>query len=199
MAGQKDFPKKEMQGSFPTANKEVELPKSKNEGEKLIPPHENLKITEAKANDLEDMLKRVQAEFENYQKRTQKDYSERFDLGKMDFAKSMLLFADEFENALKHIKGEERKGVEMIFISFKKTLENQGIRPMESLGKRFDPYLHDVVKQEESEKDDGIIIAELAKGYYFKDKVLRHASVIISKKSGDEGGKPEKEGCGCCD
>jgi molecular chaperone GrpE len=192
---QGSLPKEESHKDFPKEEKHKELPKSDAAGEKQIAPHEHLKIAESKAKDLEDMLKRVQAEFENYQKRTQKEYIERFDLGKMDFAKSMLLFADEFENALKHVKGEERKGVEMIYKSFKKSLEGQGIRPMESIGKRFDPYLHDVIKQEASEKEEGIIIAELAKGYYFKDKVLRHASVIISKKKEDE----DPKNPGVCD
>jgi len=100
----------------------------------------------------------------------------------MDFAKSLLVFADEFENALSHLKGEDKKGVEMIFNSFRKTLAEQGVRPMACVGQKFDPYLHDVIKQEESEKDDGVIIAEVGKGYYFKDKVLRHAVVMISKK-----------------
>jgi molecular chaperone GrpE len=128
------------------------------------------------------MLKRLQAEFENYQKRTAKEYLERMDLGKMELAKSMLNVADEFEHALNHLKGEEKKGMEMIFHSFMKSLVQQGIRPMECIGKKYDPYNHDVINQQVSDKEDGIILAEAKKGYYYKDKVLRHAEVVISKK-----------------
>jgi len=109
------------------------------------------------------------------------------DLGKMEFAKSMLNVADEFEHSLSHLKGEEKKGMEMVFHSFMKSLMAHGIRPMESVGKKYDPYNHDVISQQPSDKEDGTIIAEAKKGYFYKDKVLRHAEVIISKKKAEKG------------
>lgn len=138
-------------------------------------------------------MKRLQAEFENYKKLVASEYSERMDFGKMEFAKEILPFADEFENALQHVRGEERKGIEMIFMTFVKSLNQLGIRQMECNGKKFDPYLHDAIKQEESDKEDGTIIAVLRKGYYYKDKVLRHAAVFVSKKKneGKEGEENE--------
>ena len=141
---------------------------------------------ELKIKELEETVKRLQAEFENYKKRAANEYTERMDFGKMEFAKEILPFADEFENALQHIRGEERKGIEMIFTTFMKSLNQLGIRPMECDGKKFDPYLHDAIKQEESDKEDGTIIAVLRKGYFYKDQVLRHAAVIVSKKKKED-------------
>lgn len=183
----KDFPKHEKTEDLPLHDKQKEI--SEKPKEKQISHEEHKLLTEAKTKELEEIIKRLQAEFENYQKRTQKEYAEKFDLGKMDFAKSMLLFADEFEHALSMVKGEERKGIEMIHNSFKKTLESQGIRQMDYIGKKYDPYNHDVIKQEESDKEDGVILHELKKGYFFKDKVLRHAQVVVSKKKHDKNQK----------
>lgn len=91
----------------------------------------------------------------------------------------------------------ERKGIEMIYNAFKKALSDHGIRQMECAGKKFDPYYHDVVKQEESEKDDGMILSEVKKGYFFREKVLRHAVVVVSKKKMEkenaDNEKPEAE------
>lgn len=176
---QKDFPKHE---------EEKKLAQPKTEKEKQLTHEEHKLLAEAKSKELEDMLKRLQAEFENYQKRTAKEYVERMDLGKMELAKSMLNVADEFEHALNHLKGEDKKGMEMIFHSFMKSLAQQGIRPMDSIGKKYDPYNHDVITQQTSDKEDGIILAETKKGYFYKDKVLRHAEVVISKKK-SEGNK----------
>lgn len=178
---QKDFPKH----TEPEKLAKPEVPKQlgEPEREKQISHEEHKLLTEAKAKELEETVMRLQAEFENYQKRSRKEYEERFDLGKMDFAKSMVDFADEFENALKHMKSDERKGVEMIHASFLKSLSSHGIRTMDCIGQKFDPYLHDVLSALPSDKPEGTILETVKKGYYFKDRVLRHAAVVVAKKN----------------
>jgi len=173
--------------SATVSHKELgELPKEKQLGakpeEKQLSHQEPKLLDSAKAKELEETVMRLQAEFENYQKRSRKDYEERFDLGKMDFAKAMVDFADEFENALHHLKGDERKGVEMIFNSFMKSLAQHGIRPMDCKGQKYDPYLHDAIGTLESNDGEGKVVEVAKKGYYFKDRVLRHAAVLVSKK-----------------
>ncbi len=139
-------------------------------------------LKEESKKDLESDLIRLQAEFENYRKRTQKEMEERMDLGKMEFAKSQISFLDEFEAALPHFKGEEKKGMEMLYSNFKKSLSTHGVREMECMGQKYDPYKHDVVLQQESEKPEGTIIAVARKGYFFKDRIVRHAQVVVAKK-----------------
>jgi molecular chaperone GrpE len=154
----------------------------------------NAHTPEARINELEEIVKRLQAEFDNYRKRTATENAKRAEDGKMEFAKEMLHFADEFENALSHLKGEEKKGVEMIYRSFVKTLDNQGVREMNCAGQKYDPYLHDALKSEESGKPEGTIIGVVKKGYYFRDMVLRHAAVIVSGKKGEKSKEEHESG-----
>ncbi|VVB98428.1 Protein GrpE [uncultured archaeon] len=186
MDEKKEFQKKDLKELV-----HEELKKLGQEQEKKEIPHEERKeiaqekhpaLKEESKKDLESDLIRLQAEFENYRKRTQKELGERAELGKMEFAQSQISFLDEFENAVSHFKGEEKKGMEMLLSNFKKSLSAHGVREMESMGKKFDPYLHDVIAQQESEKPEGTIVAVARKGYYFKEKVLRHAQVIVAKK-----------------
>jgi molecular chaperone GrpE len=177
-----DFVMAKEQKDFPKHTEPEKLAKPAKEDEKLLAKEKEELLPKADYKELEDTVMRLQAEFENYQKRSRKEYEERFDLGKMDLAKAMVDFADEFENALKHMKGEERKGVEMIYASYLKTLSAHGVRPMECIGQKFDPYLHDVLSALPSDKPEGVVLETVKKGYYFKDRVLRHAAVVVAKK-----------------
>lgn len=159
-----------------------EAKKIAQEAHKEIAHEKVLELKEENRKDLEDDLVRLQAEFENYRKRAAKEMQERAELGKMEFAKSQVEFLDEFENALHHLDGEAKKGVLMLLANFKKSLSAHGVREMECMGQKYDPYKHDVLMQQESEKEEGTIVAVAKKGYFFKDKVLRHAQVVIAKK-----------------
>ena len=70
----------------------------------------------------------------------------------------------------------------MVYAQLVSLLESEGLKKIESKGKKFDPYLHEVMLKEKSEKDDGIILEELQKGYMLNDKVLRHTKVKVSEK-----------------
>ncbi|MBU0585934.1 nucleotide exchange factor GrpE [Candidatus Micrarchaeota archaeon] len=158
-------------------NKEIET-----EVLKEIAYDEPLELKEESRKNLESDLIRLQAEFENFRKRCEKEMKESNEKGKMQFASSLLSFMDEFENALIHLKGEDLKGMQMLFGNFRKIMNETGVREMECIGEKLDPYQHDVLMQEESEKPAGTIVKVLRKGYYFKDKVLRHAQVAIAKE-----------------
>ncbi|MEW6528516.1 MAG: nucleotide exchange factor GrpE [Candidatus Micrarchaeota archaeon] len=142
---------------------------------------------------LEQNLIRLQAEFENYRKRTVKELEIRADIGKMEFAKSQIQFFDELENALLHTDGEAKKGISMLIGNFKKSLALHDVREMDCIGQKSDPYMHDIVSQQDSEKPEGTIIEVVRKGYFYKDKILRHAQVIISKKLEKSEGKLEEK------
>ena len=103
---------------------------------------------------------------------------------KAELIQRLLPTIDTFEIALKNTKDDEKfvKGMEMVYAQLISLLHSEGLKPIESLGKKFDPYLHEVMLKEKSDKEDGIVLEELQKGYMLNDKVLRHSKVKVSEK-----------------
>ncbi len=134
--------------------------------------------------ELTDTLQRLQAEFENYKKRFEKERQEFMKYANAELISELLPLLDSFELALKNAADNEKfiKGIEMIFAQFYSALEKKGLRPISALGQKFDPYKHEVLLREKSEKDDDIVLQELQKGYMLNDKVLRHTKVKVSQK-----------------
>ncbi len=143
---------------------------------------EKLKL---RVEELTDSLKRLQAEFENFKKRRDKEEKERLIYHDAKLIEQLLPIIDTFEAAIKHVRelsGDEKliSGVEMIYSQLFSALEKQGLRRMELLNKPFDPYKADALMQEKtSPENDNIVLEEFQKGYMFKDKVLRHAKVKV--------------------
>lgn len=137
---------------------------------------------------LKDTLQRLQAEFENYKKRTEKECVDFRKYSNAKLITKMLPILDSFELALKNSQQPEqfRKGIELIYSQFFQTLEDEGLRKIEALKKRFDPYKHEVLLTEESEEDENTILEELQRGYMLNEEVLRHTKVKIAKKPKEE-------------
>jgi molecular chaperone GrpE len=145
---------------------------------------------------LRDQLLRKAAEFENYKKRTENEISSYLKYANEELLTELLPVLDDFDRVLsswneKHDVETFKKGVELIYDKFKKVLGKKGLKEMESTGKPFDVNLHDALMQVEiSELKPNTVSETAEKGYLLKDKVLRHAKVIVSKKGeGDEGGE----------
>jgi len=168
---------------------------TKKEEKKEIKPEEKkeVKIEEKKVPDkdaiiadLTDSLQRLQAEFDNYRKRCDRDNSDFKLYVNSIFIGKMLPILDSFELALQNNDRPEQfiKGVELIFGQFYDTLEKDELRPIKTIGEKFDPYKHEVLLTENTDKEneDELIVEELQKGYMFKDKVLRYAKVKVKKK-----------------
>ncbi len=139
--------------------------------------------TQDKSTELENHLKRLQAEFENYKKRVVKEKEEIVQRGNAGFMIKLLELVDELELALIHTKGkkdEHTKGIEMFYANLLTLLKNEGIEEMKDVEK-FDPYKHDAIRHEDSDKLEGTITSVLKKGYYYKGAVLRHAMVSVSR------------------
>ena len=138
-----------------------------------------------KMKEVEDRLLRLQAEFENFRKRNAKEQEMLADSSNAELLSKLLPVVDELELAVNHSKDD---GVKMVYMNLMSTLGKQGLEEMDSLGKQFDPYYHDALKQENG--DEGKILEIVQKGYLFKGKVLRHAKVIVgngnTKNEGDE-------------
>jgi molecular chaperone GrpE len=134
--------------------------------------------------ELTETLQRLQAEFENYKKRVEREKEEFLRYAKADLITKLLPILDSFELALKNTSDKEKfiKGVELIFAQLHSLLESEGLKPIKAVGEKFDPYKHEVLMKQKSDKDEDIILEELQKGYMLNDKVLRHSKVKVSKK-----------------
>ncbi len=134
--------------------------------------------------DLTDSLKRSQAEFENYKKWNAKEKNEFASYAHADMISKILPVLDSFEIALKNTNEKERfiEGMKMIYAQLHSALEAQGLSHIKSEGEKFDPYRHEVLMKEDSEKPEGTILEEFQKGYMLNDKVLRFSKVKVSGK-----------------
>ena len=134
--------------------------------------------------ELEQLLKRLQADFDNFRKRTDKERDELVQIVNASFIIKLLPILDELEHTLKEAQkhgAKEAIGLEAIYKNFMALLASEGVKEMKCEKEKFDPYLHEAIKQEFSDVSEGHISMVLKKGYYLKDTILRHALVIVSK------------------
>ena len=135
--------------------------------------------------DLTDRLKRQMAEFENFRKRTEKEKTQMYDMGAKGIVEKILPVIDNFERGLYAASDEQKEdpfvdGMNKIYKQMMTVLEEAGVKPIEAVGKEFDPNLHNAVMQTESEEyESGIIAQELQKGYTYRDSVVRHSMVAV--------------------
>ncbi|MCX5786711.1 MAG: nucleotide exchange factor GrpE [Elusimicrobia bacterium] len=139
-------------------------------------------------------LVQLKADFENYRKRMEKERPSLINWGKSEAILRFLPLYDMLLAAHQHVgklqDGAEVKqvedvvkGLEMIFKAFSKVFEDEGIRPMEPVGKPYDPMATDILGVVDGdESNDGLVTEELQKGFYYGDKVLRPARVKIARK-----------------
>lgn len=137
-------------------------------------------------DELLDMLRRVQADFENFRKRTLREQTDRIERATEHLIEQLLPVLDSFELALVSTGDESgteklRKGVELVFAELLATLEKSGLRRIESDGAMFDPAEHEAVMQIEGEIEGEPVVAETVRtGYRLKDRVLRPAMVKVA-------------------
>ena len=169
-------------------------------------PDEELKelTPEEKIKELEDKLARTLAEMENQRRRFEKEREDAFSYGGFAFAKETLNLIDNFERSKKILENDEiLKDTEAL----KKTLEHfeiinkdmvsilskNGITPIDSIGKKLDPNLHQAMMEiEDDQKEPGTIVQEIQKGFMMKDRLLRPSLVGVSKKTIKNEEKDEK-------
>lgn len=138
-----------------------------------------------KIGELEDKVKRQLAEFENFRNRTEKEKSAMFEVGARSVIEKMLPVVDNFERGLSGLSEEEKEGpfaagMQMVYKQLLTELDNLGVKPIEAVGKEFDPNLHNAVMQVESEEyESGVVAQEMMKGYTYRDSVVRHSMVAV--------------------
>ena len=134
---------------------------------------------------LEDKVKRQLAEFENFRNRSEKEKQAMFEVGAKSVIEKILPVIDNFERGFATVDSEDENdafvdGMQRVYKQMMTELDSIGVKPIEAVGKEFDPNLHNAVMQVESEEyESGMIAQELQKGYTYRDSVVRHSMVSV--------------------
>lgn len=169
--------------------------------EEMVEPNEE-KLTdnkEEKIADLEVQVKewhdkflRKAAEFENYKRRTENDQFNLINYAAESFITKLLPVIDDFERSLQHIDDDNnvdavKEGIKLVYEKLLKVLDEQGVKKMKVKGEPFNVNYHDALMQRQ---DDSVpphtILEEIEKGYLYRDKVIRHAKVIVSEETSSD-------------
>lgn len=147
--------------------------------------NKELAAKDLKIDDLTDRLMRQMAEFENYRKRTEKEKAQMYTVGAKEVIEKLLPIVDNFERGLGTLSEKEKEGafaqgIELIYKQFILALEEMGVKPIEAVGKEFDPNFHNAVMHGEDDTlGENIISDEFQKGYMYRDIVIRYSMVKV--------------------
>ena len=142
---------------------------------------------EAQVKDWQDKLLRKAAEFENYKRRTENDQFNLLNYAAESFIVKILPIVDDFERSMEHIDDINnntavKEGIKLVYEKLLKLLNEQGVKKMQTKGEPFNVDFHDALMQR---KDDSVpshtVLEEVESGYIYRDKVIRHAKVIVSE------------------
>ena len=142
--------------------------------------------------EYKDKLLRKAAEFENYKRRTENEQLNLLKYAAESFIIKILPIVDDFERSLLHLDNAKdvdsiKQGIKLVYDKLIKTLNDQGVTKIDSVGKPLDVHFHEALMQR---KADGVkphtVLDEVEKGYLYKDRVIRHAKVVVSEDSVEE-------------
>lgn len=146
-----------------------------------------LESVEQEAKEAHDRFLRVSAEFENYKKRSAREMDEFRKFANESLIREMLTVVDNLERALNSSNNDNQanshiaEGVGMTLKEILKVFEKFNVKPIEALGKPFDPNFHQAAMREETnERPENTVLNELEKGYMIHDRLLRPAMVVVS-------------------
>ena len=149
---------------------------------------------EDELKDLQDRHLRLRAEFDNYKKRKDREFIRLLQYEGKDVIISFLGIADDLQRMIASADGDKSKnakslvaGMNLILEKLHRRLSALKVEPFDSEGVKFDPELHDaMMTQASDDHEDGVVIQEFEKGYKYKDRVIRHAKVIVNSKGSDK-------------
>jgi molecular chaperone GrpE len=142
---------------------------------------------ESQVKEWQDKLLRKAAEFENYKRRTENDQFNLINYAAESFIIKLLPVIDDFERSMEHIDDIDnnkavKEGIKLVYEKLLKLLNEQGVKKMQTKGEPFNVDFHDALMQR---KDDSVpshtVLEEVESGYIYRDKVIRHAKVIVSE------------------
>jgi molecular chaperone GrpE len=134
-------------------------------------------------SELQDLLQRRQAEFDNYRRRVEKERGDLYEYAAMDAAKALLPVLDDFERALKVESADKEyaRGMELIYQRLFEALKKLGLEPISEEVPLFNPHIHHAVEMVDTkDHPDQTILEEYQRGYYFKGRLLRPAMVKVA-------------------
>ena len=152
--------------------------------ESLLETEKKLEDTKKELDSTKDAFQRTLAEYDNYRKRTAKEKTENFALGKIQAVTDLLPVLDTLEFALNAPCQDEayKKGIEMVMTQAMNAFGKMGVEKIEAVGTEFNPNFHAAVMQEESEEfESGFVTKELQKGYKMGEKVIRPSTVVVAQ------------------
>jgi grpE len=159
-------------------------PSPETETAEAAPVEDKAAALEAELKEKSDRILRLQADFENFRRRTAKEKEELAAIITQNILGDLLPLLDNFERAMavEQTDGEAfQKGVEMIFTQLREVLDKHGLQSIEAEGQTFDPNFHQaVMRVEDSDAPDGTITQVLQKGYQAKGRVIRPAMVQVA-------------------
>ena len=147
----------------------------------------NTEKLETEIQEQKDKYLRLFAEFDNFKRRTAKERMDLIQTASKEFAIALLDVADDMDRAEKQITQSEdiaqvKEGVQLVFNKMRSTLQQKGIKAMESEDADFDVELHEAVTEiPAGEEKTGKVVDVLQKGYYMNDKLIRFAKVVVGK------------------
>ena len=138
------------------------------------------------SNDYKADLQRMAADFANYRKRNEAERLEFAKYAKADVITKLLDVLDGYDRALASMPEDVKRqpwveGMWLVERKLRSILESEGLEPIDSLGKPFDPYVHEAIAHVESDQPEGTIIEEHQKAYRLNDRVIRPALVSVAK------------------
>lgn len=179
---------KECQGVEEATNLQNEKANAAEETTQTDNVTDELEELKKKYNDLNDSHLRLMAEFDNYRKRTLREKADLIKNGGENALSNLLPVVDDFERALQNIRTSEdikavEEGVELIYSKFMAYLSQQGVKPIESVGKPFDTEISEAVAIIPAPEPDlkGKVLDCLQTGYTLYEKVIRHAKVVVGE------------------
>jgi molecular chaperone GrpE len=137
--------------------------------------------------ELNDRYLRQAAEFDNFRRRNAKERVELIQTAGKDVITDLLVVLDDSDRAQKQMETTDdanvlKEGVQLVFSKLRNTLSAKGLKPMDAVGKDFNPDLHDAITEIDSGAEmKGKIVDEVQKGYYLNDKIIRHAKVVVGR------------------
>ena len=144
---------------------------------------------ELQVKELQDKLLRKAAEFENYKRRTENDQFNLINYAAESFIIKLLPIVDDFERSMDHIDEIEnnksvKDGIKLVYEKLQKLLNEQGVKKMQTKGEPFNVDYHDALMQRvDNSVPPHTVLEEVESGYLYRDKVIRHAKVIVSEDS----------------
>jgi len=158
----------------------AETPGAETEGE------DDSEGLQADLNRFRDLALRSQADFENYKKRSAREKEEAIKYANSSLLERLIAIVDNFELGLEAARAEGEKspvfsGMSMVLKQLMDFLADSGLQPINSMGQKFDPNLHEAIAHEPSDKfPEGTVIRQTRRGYRMKDRLLRPSSVVVS-------------------